>query len=822
MIGRRLYQLSPEAWRRLDEELDRLLEMDPEAQADRLKILALSCPEDVPVLHALLKTAERDQELDGHLMAALAHLAGQSIHEPGSRIGPWRLVRLIGRGGMAEVHLAERADGAFKRRVALKLLWPGLVDSDAEGFVRQERQILADLDDPRIAALVDGGVTDCGRPWLAMEYVDGQPIDQACRDRHPDLAARIRHLIEVARAVAEAHRKLIVHGDIKPANVLLTAADKVKLLDFGIGRLLNSRASADNTVGWTALTPAWSSPEQSQAKAPSPASDIYQLGLLLKALTEDVPPASRRRRKELDAILAHALEPDPRQRTASADHLADDLTDFLAHRPVAPLHGGLAYRGRCLARRRWPALLLSAIVLAASIFFFDHEFEQIQLLAERNAANEAVLVFLEEMLNLSNPQRTSERLHDSADLLADAAAGLDQRLKNQPMARSRVLNTLGRIHQARNENLLAAQRHADALDLAREHAIEDELDGALEGLAVAGIWGGDYARSEDYLRELIELRIKRGMPAPALNRARLQLADLLHSRGKYAAALDQARAAHASGVDTGWSGRVLGMILRDLGHFEAAGRAFAASRTFETRRDPPAAARLSELSDHRAVLLLHRGELDGARQAMDDSAALRLGYLGPDWGGLVWTRHWYALHALTTGDAERAASLLDTQCADYARFLGEASHLLAIARSDRAYAALALGDTDTASALFAQAGQVLESIQDGDHPRLAEILLGQALVALAAERRGEARAAAERAMAIRDRLPNDATGAVAWRANACRIVRLTGGRCTNVQASLDQRGLDSARLRLALDGLCRTAEQPTGPDWACMPPPNDR
>jgi len=822
MNGRRLHQLSPEAWRRLDDELDQLLEMDERERADRLKALARSRPADVPILLVLLQAKDSEETLEQRLLAALSHLAGQAAQEPGRRIGPWRLVRPIGCGGMAEVHLAERADGAFKRRVALKLLWPGLVDRDAEGFVRQERQILADLDDPRIAALLDGGVTDCGRPWLAMEYVDGLPIDQVCRLRDLDLAARLRRFIEVARAVAEAHRRLIVHGDIKPANVLVTDAGKVKLLDFGIGRLLNSHAQTDDTAGWNALTPDWSSPEQKQGQAPSPASDIYQLGLLLKSLTEDVLPASHHRRREIDAILAQALDPDPRRRTISADHLADDLTNLLAHRPVTSLRADLAYRTRCLIRRRWPALLLSIIALISGVAFLAHEFEQIQQLDERNAANEAVLVYLEEMLNLSNPQQTSERLHDSVDLLADAAAGLDQRLRDQPMARSRVLNTLGRIHQARNENLLAARRHSEALELAREHAIEDELDGALEGLAVAGIWGGDYARSEDYLRELIELRIKQGMPPPALNRARLQLADLLHSRGKYAAALDQAHAAHASAIDTGLSGRVLGMILRDLGHFDAAGQAFAASRTYETRRDSPAAARLSELSDHRAVLLLHRGEFAGARQAMDHSAVLRLGYLGPDWGGLVWTRHWYALHALATGDAERAASLLDTQSTEYASFFGESSHVLAFARSDRAYAALALGDLDTASKLFAQAGHVLETIQDGDHPRLAEILLGEALVALADERRNDARAAAERALGIRDRLPSDAAGAETWRANACRIVRFTGGRCANAQGGLDQRGLDSARLRFALEGLCRIAEQPSGPDWDCMSPPNDR
>lgn len=799
----RIENLSQADWQRLDTRLAELLELDPDERVERLSKLAQREPDDAALLTRLLKEGSDERRLQPHLTSALGFLAERQSPQPGARIGAWRLIRSIGQGGMAEVYLAERADGAFERKVALKLLHPGLVSRDADRFVRQERQILADLDDPRVAGLVDGGLTDSGRPWLAMEYVRGQPIDRAVQQSRLALSDRIRLFIEVVEAVAVAHRQLVVHGDIKPANVLVTEAGQVKLLDFGIGRLLDEQ-SADGR-GWKALTPSWASPEQLRGQPPSTASDVYQLGLLLRALVDDARPAGRRRERELDAVLARALVPDPKRRYPGADRMAADLTNFLAHRPVSGLRGGLAYRGQCLLRRRWPTLTLTALVLTTGITLLAIQLQQSYQLAERNAANEAVLVFLEEMLNRSNPQQPTAPLAARVDVLSDAAAGLEQRLGDQPQARARVLNTLGRIHQSRNENVLAGRRHAQALTLARKHAIFDELDGALEGLAEAGIWGGNYARSEDSLRELIELRKRSDSSQPALDRARLQLADLLHSRGKYAAALEQARAAHAGGIDPGWSGRVLGMILRDQGRFEEAAQALEASRTIESSRTPPSAPRLAELSDHQALLLLHRGDLEAAQQALAESSRLRRSYLGEDWDGLVWTRHWDALHALATGHLERAASLLDTQRADYARFLGESSHVLAFARSDRAYAALGLGDIATARALFEQAAHRLERMQDGDHPRLSEVLLGLALVELAEGRTDPARAFAERALAIRRRLPDDAIGASTWRANACRILERTGGRCTDAANDDARRGLDADRIEAARSGPC---EQP--------------
>lgn len=805
----RLDALAPEDWARLDASLDELLDLDEPVRSERLQRIADERPEDAELLAHLLRSGADDASLDRHLRSTLSYLAEQDSPAPGTRIGPWRLVRPIGRGGMSEVFLAERADGAFQRRVALKLLWRGLVGEDGERFVRQERQILADLDDPRIAGLVDGGIHDDGRPWLAMDYIEGEHITDACRSRGVDVPTRLRWIAELAQAIASAHRQLIVHGDIKPANVLISEDGEVRLLDFGIGQLLQRADLPEDSVGtWAALTPATASPEQQAGRPLTPASDIFQLGLLMRAVLQDRPRPSGRRGREVDAILQCATAQDPRHRYQSADRMADDLCALLDHRPVAALRGGWFYRAACLMQRRWPALLLAFAVIAAGTGLLAHQLHQARLLAERNATTEAVLGYLEGMLNQSNPQREERPGVLREDLLDAAAAGLAEALGDQPRARTRVLLALGGIRQSRNEALKASRLHAEALELARANDWHEELDQALAGLAAAAIWSGDYVRSVDNLRELIELRLAQGAPPSEVGEARLQLADLLHSRGDYASALEQARLAYRASGATSRVHLVLGMILRDVGEFSQAQRHFDRALAIEHEQSPALEFRITEILDHYGVLLLHSGPLARAGDALDRSEQMRRAYLGEDWTGLFWSHHWQALHALASGEVDSAAERLDLVLADYDRHFGATSHLLAFGRSDRAWVALARDERQMAARLFGQAADRLETMQQGDHPRLAEVRLGQALLALAEGRREEARDAAAHAHRIRSELPVG-EGSTVWQSNACRVLRWSGGRCTIDSLALAGEHLDTRRIQRALAGLCANASVPT-------------
>ncbi len=384
--------MTPELFRRSREVFDDVVELPP---SEREAALARACGADRALreeVEALLAEAGPVTLADGVREAVL----GLGAPAPGTRTGPWEIVKEIGRGGMGTVYLARRADGAFERDVALKLVGPGL-DSDAflERF-RRERQILASLAHPNIAALLDGGTTEDGRPYLAMEFVDGRPIDVFCREERVPLEGALRLFRDVCSAVQHAHRNLVVHRDLKPSNILVTKDGVAKLLDFGLARLLTPEAGADRTATENRLlTPAFASPEQVRGDPVSTASDVYALGVLLYLLVSGRKPyrvstgegyaailnavlneepmrmavaaPGAKVPGDLEAIAQKALRKKPAERYGSVDSLSADVERFLAGRPVAARRGSAAYRARKFARRHWTSLAAAALVAASLV-----------------------------------------------------------------------------------------------------------------------------------------------------------------------------------------------------------------------------------------------------------------------------------------------------------------------------------------------------------------------------------------------------------------------------------------------------------------------
>ena len=329
------------------------------------------------------------------------------VDRRGERIGAWRILERIGRGGMGEVFLAERADGAFERRVALKLLKRGLDSEEIVARFLAERRILARLDHPGIAQLVDGGMADDGRPFFALELVPGLPITDWCAEHRLSLEGRLRLLLEVVAAVDFAHRNLVVHRDLKPSNVLVTPEGAVKLLDFGIAKLLGGEEEAAATsTGTRLLTPRYAAPEQLVGEPVTTATDVHALGLLLwelatgeparrgsasamsqaeretstppsarvlgaadaeRAPLADASPRARRRlarrlRGDFDNVALKALRREPERRYPSAAAFGDDLSRFLDQRPVAARGGAFAYRAGKFVRRHRAAVLAASLV----------------------------------------------------------------------------------------------------------------------------------------------------------------------------------------------------------------------------------------------------------------------------------------------------------------------------------------------------------------------------------------------------------------------------------------------------------------------------
>ena len=321
--------------------------------------------------------------------AVHAEAAGMLASEPavGRMLGPWRIDRELGRGGMSVVYLGSRADGEFSKQVALKLIKRGM-DTDAViARVRRERGILAALDHPGISRLLDGGTSEDGLPWIAMEYVDGVPIDCYCNDHSLNIDRRCELIVEVCEAAAFAHRNLIVHGDIKPGNILVDLNGKPRLLDFGIARLLHADADSLGPLTrglYRPLTPEYASPEQLAGAPLGTATDVYSLGVVLyELLTGNRPrtgaePASSaalhngrgnrvaaRLRGDLDNILQMALRPEPERRYLSVSQFALDIRRHLDRLPIAARSDTIRYRaGKFLRRNRLGVAAAAAIVLA--------------------------------------------------------------------------------------------------------------------------------------------------------------------------------------------------------------------------------------------------------------------------------------------------------------------------------------------------------------------------------------------------------------------------------------------------------------------------
>jgi serine/threonine protein kinase len=507
-------------WRLLSPLLEQALALDGEERQAWIKAQEPEIAYRLEIL--LLEHSVLDS--DGFLEKGVVDLPSTAATLAGQTIGAFEVVSQIGQGGMGSVWLARRNDGRFERRVALKFLNIALLGKDGEDRFKREGKILALLAHPHIAELIDAGVTAAGQPYLVLEYVDGGQIDRYCDQRGLDLHARIRLFLQVLDAVAAAHANLIVHRDLKPSNVLVDRDGKVKLLDFGIAKLIEAENNPERqtafTVAGTALTPEYAAPEQFKGEAITVSTDVYALGVLLyllltgrhpagedrsspaeliRSIVESEPvrpsdavavpvlvpmssdgdPAARallrsasvdklRRilRGDLDTILAKALKKDPRERYASVAAFADDLRRYLKNEPIKARPDTLTYRTGKFACRHRTAIFIALLALlgvAAGVTG--------TLLQARKAR-------VQRDLALRQLAR-AERMTDLNELLLSNAAPA-----GKPLAVDQLLE--------REERVIEHERNPDAanhvelqLSLGNQYSSEDENDNALRVLNAA-------------------------------------------------------------------------------------------------------------------------------------------------------------------------------------------------------------------------------------------------------------------------------------------------------------------------------------------------
>lgn len=487
---------NPDRWEILSNLLGDILEAPPE-QRDALIVDAGKTDESLS--HELRELLEAYDEADreGRFESGVGDLVSEVFPEQEASllIGPYKLQREVGRGGMGSVWLAERADGLYEQQVAVKLMHAGVLSEERRRRFKAERRILARLNHPNIARILDGGVSESGRPYLVMEYVEGTPLTEYCAVHKLGVHSRLALFRIVCSAVAYAHQNLIVHRDLKPSNILVTSSGEVKLLDFGIAKLLDSDAADtwdDEPVtdtGMAMMTPEYAAPEQITGDLVTTSTDVYALGVVLfelltgqrpytfekrsPAVIMDVvcntdPPRpsrfvlseetirvanekglhltekrlSRALKGDLDTIILHALRKQSHRRYISAANLEDDIRRHLVGLTVSARPDTAGYRIRMFVRRHRVGVMAATAVALALIVGLGVSITQTRMaIAEREKAD-AVSLFLKEMLASADPYQDGPEVR-VVDLLERAGEELPERFSAQPDLEASLQRIIG-------------------------------------------------------------------------------------------------------------------------------------------------------------------------------------------------------------------------------------------------------------------------------------------------------------------------------------------------------------------------------------------
>ena len=686
-------------WPTLSRRLDEALEIAPEARDGWLEAL----PESDAIRDQLRQLLDdpASAAASGGTLPRLTLPPDANDPATGTAVGPYQLIRTLGSGGMGQVWLAERVDGALKRQVALKLprlSWAGGLDER----LRRERDILASLDHPNIARLYDAGVDALGRPYLALEVVEGETIDIYCQQQALTIAQRLQLILQVARAVAHAHARLVVHRDLKPANILVTAQGQVRLLDFGIAKLMEGERTRETLLtmqAGRALTLDYASPEQIRGESIGTASDVYSLGVVayellarakpyqLKrqsaaALEEAIasvdvrlassaaaPSDARAMKGDLDAILNKALKKNVAERYPTVEALALDIERHLASLPVQARPDALAYRLRKFLQRN---LLVAAAVAAVSVSLLAGMsvalWQARVALAQADRA-ERVKTFALSIFNDADAATEAGISRSGADMLRSARTRVSAELGDRPEVAIELMTAIGQsmVGQGLMAEAESLMREAVVLSTRRFGAMHALTCDAQLGLGQAEVELGRNKAAMATLSPCVESARRRGDPRAlsfglrwlstaqfnasqlddGVESARQAVAALsmVHDSGKALTPRDTMLAQHAYAD-------ALGQVDRP-GAVGAARLALATARGIYGDKIVPAVLAIRTTL---ALALVTEGQLPEGLAELDALVPATVGLLGPRHPQVSKITHLVGITKLSAGDARGAIS----------------------------------------------------------------------------------------------------------------------------------------------------------------------
>ncbi len=734
----------------------------------------------------------------------------------GRRIGPYKVLRLLSRGGMGAVYLAVRQFEGFEKRVALKLLQPDLQEREEILWrFRTERRILASLDHPNIARFLDGGTTDSGQPYFVMEYVEGQPIDRYCDAHRLSTGQRLELFRTVCSAVQAAHQNTVVHRDIKPANILVTSGGVPKLLDFGIVKLLNPELVAPSIAHTVLkpLTPEYASPEQVKGEPITTASDVYSLGVLLYELltghrpyrfesylpsemertvcelepehpstavlrreerpggavltpesvsrTRNADPRRLQRRLsgDLDNIVLMALRKEPRRRYASAAQLAEDIGRHLEGRPVIARGDSFTYRAGKFLRRHRLGVAVASAFLAATIGFGAVMAVQRSQVARALERAERVTAFLTELFEVSDPFVSTRELLDTG------AQKLGRDLEGQPEVRAELEGKVGVIYGRIGLYDRASPLLESALETHRRLFGErhPKVAASLDDLGILRQQTGDYDAAERLLRQALGMRRElfsgdHADTAESLN----NLGNLLVQKGDFLAAERQLREALDMFRRLGRAHEEaeclsdLALLLKEKGDRETAEKLLReALGIFRQRYGDDDLNTVTCLSNL-AFLLRDQGQLEAAEGHFREVLERFSRRFGTGHSYVAQAQHNLAGVLLARGEIAESEALYRASLEMRRELLGDEHALVAQSLGKLGGLLRAKGRDDEAEAAYRESLDILRRRLGDDHPHVALNLVRLAELLRDAGETAAAKSAASEALAIyRRKLPPD-------------------------------------------------------------------